>query len=132
MKVAQYRDRLHEHGARAVFVTFDDPQAVRSMLLADVESPGPVLVDHSREAYHAWGLGRVSFRRLWLDPNLYRQYASLLRSGERIRGSGNDSRQLGGDFVVDPEGRIAYSRPQQRDDRPPVGALMKQVEEVAR
>ena len=132
MKVAQRSDRLLEHGARAVFVTFDDPAAVRALLLADVDAPGPVLVDRAREAYHAWGLGRVSFRRLWLDPNLYRQYARLLRSGERIRGSGSDSRQLGGDFVVDPDGRIAYSRPQQRDDRPPVGVLMRQIEEAAR
>jgi hypothetical protein len=132
VKVVQRSERLRERGALAVFVTFDDPAAVQRMLLADVACPWPVLVDRDRVAYRAWGLRRASFRELWLDPNVYRQYAQLLLRGERIRGSGRDLRQLGGDFVVDRRGVVAYSRPQQRDDRPPVGVLMNAIEEVSR
>lgn len=131
MKVVQHSERLRERGAQAVFVTFDEASAVRSLLLAGIDCPWPVLLDRDRAAYHAWGLRRASFRELWLDANLYRQYARLLSRGERIRGSGSDRRQFGGDFVVDGHGRIAYSRPQQRDDRPPVGVLMNVIAEAA-
>jgi hypothetical protein len=55
----------------------------------------------------------------------------LLPAGERIRGAGRDTLQLGGDFVVAPDGSIAYARPQERDDRPPVGVLVRTAEEVA-
>ena len=132
MKVTQRSDRLGKHGALAVFVSFDEPASVRRLLLTDIRCPWPLLIDTDREAYRAWGLRRASFRQLWMDPNLYRQYTRLLRGGERIRGSGSDTRQLGGDFIVDSHGRIAYSRPQRRDDRPPVGVLLRALEGTAR
>lgn len=131
MKVVQHSERLRALGAQAVFVTFDDADAVRTLLLADVDCPWPVLVDRDRVAYREWGLRRAGFRQLWLDPDLYRQYARLLLRGERIRGRGRDVHQLGGDFVIDTRGRVAYSRAQRRDDRPPVGVLMKAIEAAA-
>jgi hypothetical protein len=39
-----------------------------------------------------------------------------------------DTLQLGGDFVVDPAGIVVYARPQRRDDRPPVLALLGELE----
>jgi hypothetical protein len=55
-----------------------------------------------------------------------------LAGGERLRRLGRDPLQLGGDFVVDPQGRIAYARPQRRDDRPAVGELLGALERAAR
>ncbi|MFU8841830.1 MAG: hypothetical protein ACNA8R_14100 [Nitriliruptoraceae bacterium] len=60
-----------------------------------------------------------------------RSYARLLASGERLRGAGQDPLQLGGDFVIAPDQTVAYSRPQQRDDRPPVGELLAVVRDLA-
>lgn len=127
MKVVRRTDRLRAHGVLAVFVTFDDPDDVRRMMLDGIDSPWPVLHDPELHAYRAWGLRRASFADIWLDPNMYRQYGQLLRGGERIRGFGRDRRQLGGDFVVDQQGNVVYSRPQRRDDRPPVGSLVDVV-----
>lgn len=129
MKVIKHQQRLSDAGATAVFVAHDDATALRSSMLAGVSSPFPVLVDPDRSSYHAWGLERASFARIWLDPKTWSQYARLLRAGERIRTMGKDARQLGGDFVVDPDGVIAYSRPQHRDDRPPVGRLLAAIEQ---
>ena len=109
-------------------VVFDPPDVVRRTLLADLTVPFPVLVDQARDAYRAWGLRRVRARELWLDPGVWRQYARLLAAGERITGRGGDVRQMGGDFVVDRAGRLAYARPQERDDRPTVGDLMRVLE----
>lgn len=123
---------LHTSGAEALFVVHDEPQLVRSQLLEGIdELPFPVLVDRERRAYESWGLGRSPWWRVWLDPQVWKQYVQLIRSGHRIRGSGADTLQLGGDFVVAPDGTIAYSRPQRRDDRPPVGELITVIEDLA-
>jgi len=68
---------------------------------------------------------------VWLDPKVWRAYARMfLREGQRPARMGKDTLQLGGDFVVGRDGRLVYSRPQERDDRPAVGLLLKVLEEV--
>ncbi len=69
------------------------------------------------------GVSRGSRLRVWLDPGIWLTYARLLAVGNRVRGLGEDTLQLGRDFVVWRDGSIVYSRPQSRDDRPPVGEL---------
>jgi hypothetical protein len=114
-----------------LFVVHDEAETIRRTMLQGLEVPFPVLLDHDRSSYAAWGLGRATWWRVYLDPQVWRQYARLLRQGEKWRGSGGDTLQLGGDFVVSPQGRIVYSRPQRADDRPPVGLLVKALEEAA-
>lgn len=125
------RDRVEELGAGVVFVAFDAPDALREGLLEDVDRAFPLIADESRDSYRAWGLERASWWRVWLDPKVWWTYLRLLLSGERLRPGGSDPLQLGGDFVVDPEGVVVYARPQRRDDRPPVGELLRVVESVA-
>lgn len=132
MKVRDRWARWRSVGATALFVVFDDPALVRRTMLRDLDDlPFPVLVDRDREHYAAWGLQRAAWWRIWLDPNVHRTYARLLRSGERLGVGGVDLLQLGGDFVVGPDQRIVYSRPQQRDDRPAVGELLKAATSAA-
>lgn len=130
MKVVTHAERLEAAGATAVFVAHDEPALLRRLMLSDVDCPYPVVVDTERTAYRSWGLRRASFSTVWLDPGVWRQYAGLLRAGARLRGMGSDVRQLGGDFLVDRDGRVLYSRPQRRDDRPPVGRLLRKLEEM--
>lgn len=129
------RDRFDRLEGSAVFVVHDPPEVIEEVLLgedlAGGDLPFPVLVDRDRDAYRRWGLARIPWWRLWLDPNVWRQYVTLLTSGMRIRGAGSDVLQLGGDFIVAPDGTIAYSRPQVRDDRPPVGRLAARMRELA-
>ncbi|MBM2822840.1 MAG: AhpC/TSA family protein [Thermoleophilia bacterium] len=132
MKVLGYKRQLDEAGASVVFVTFDDPEPVRRALLAGLEVPYPVLVDRERVAYRAWGLRRSSVAGIWLDPRVWWRYASLVVRGERLRTLGSDTLQLGGDFVLDGDGIVIYARPQRRDDRPPVGELLRALRSAAR
>lgn len=131
MKVVSRRRRLEAAGATAVFVAYDSAEALGRGMLSGVDSPYPVVVDESRRSYDAWGLTRAPWWRIWLDPNVWRQYRGLLASGERLSPLGRDTRQLGGDFVVGAAGRLVYARPQQRDDRPPVGELLDALESAA-
>jgi peroxiredoxin len=128
VKVTSRRQRLEVMGATAVFVSHDHPDAIRRLMLRDLDCPFPLAVDREKAAYRSWGLGSLPLPLIWLDPKVWRQYAKLLLAGERMRRSGGDERQLGGDFVVDGEGLIVYARPQRRDDRPPVGELLEVIE----
>lgn len=132
MKVLRSRQRIAAVGGEAVFVVHDPPERVRAGILAELAVPWPVLVDLERGAYRAWGLGRARLTQIWLSPAPWVRYARLVAGGERLRRLGRDTLQLGGDFVVDPRGRIAYARPQRRDDRPPVGVLLLALERAAR
>ncbi|MDT8368841.1 MAG: AhpC/TSA family protein [Longimicrobiales bacterium] len=121
------KSRLDELGGSAIFVAFDEPGKIREQMLHGVDLRFPFAVDPALDAYGGWGLHRAPWWKIWLDPAVWKQYARLLASGERVRGSGADPYQLGGDFVVGADGRIVYSRPQERDDRPPVGELLEAV-----
>lgn len=124
------RDRLAAIDAAVVFIGFDEPELLRTHMLAEVDVPFPFAVDRDRVAYRAWGLRRVPWRTVWLDPRVWWRYARLLVGGARLRSAGEDTLQLGGDFVVAPDGAVAYSRPQVRDDRPPVGELISAASDV--
>lgn len=128
MKVVKREDRIRAVDGLAVFVVHDDPDLVSDTMLDGVDVSFPVLVDLDRRSYDDWGLARASFSEIWLDPNVWKQYARLLLGGERLRRGGRDPRQLGGDFVVGPGGRLVFARPQERDDRPPVGELVEHME----
>jgi hypothetical protein len=123
VKVLDHRRRIDQLGT-ALFVAFDPPERLRSSLLGELELPYPLLVDRERSAYRAWGLGRASRLGIWGDPAVWLRYATELARGARLRRPGSDTLQLGGDFVVDRVGTVAYSRPQRRDDRPPVAELL--------
>jgi hypothetical protein len=132
VKVLHHRDRVERAGGTAVFVVHDPPERVRAGLLHDLDLPWPVLVDLDRVAYRAWGLRRAAIRTVWLDPRVWARYGRLLLGGQRLRRLGSDTLQLGGDFVVDPEGVVTWARPQHADDRPPVGVLLDELERAAR
>ncbi|MBA3736729.1 MAG: AhpC/TSA family protein [Actinobacteria bacterium] len=126
------KERLDDLNAVAIFVVHDQPELVRRTMLADLDVPFPIAVDIERVFYDAWGLGRGSLFATWLSPRVWLSYGRLLvRGGERYRGSGRDTLQLGGDFVIDSNGVVAYARPQRRDDRPPVAVLLRELDRAS-
>ncbi|MGE3449230.1 MAG: AhpC/TSA family protein [Microbacteriaceae bacterium] len=121
------RDRFDDFGDAAIaIITFSAPAQVvvyQRMRLA----PLPVLVDEARSTYAAYGLGRGSVWKVW-GPKVWWAYARLLRRGRRLHRPTEDTLQLGGDFVVGRDGRLAYAfRSQDPDDRPPVDELVAAV-----
>src|SRR5262245_5943671 len=103
------------------------------MFLREQSLPFPVVADPERVAYRAFGLERTSWTRM-LHPGVVFRYLRLLFRGWRPRQvrKGEDVLQLGGDFVLDGEGRLVYAyRSAEPTDRPPVEALLKAVTETA-
>ncbi len=118
------RDRLDEMGeAAVVLVTFTRARNLRGFR-GRLGLPYPVVTDESRQAYRAYGLGRGPWWRVWGVRTL-REYGRLLRGGERLRRPQEDTLQLGGDFVVGGDGRLAYAyRSTGPSDRPSVDELV--------
>jgi len=121
------RDRLDEFGSDTgiVLVTFTDPAELVSYR-AKTGLPFPILVDPDRSAYRAYGLGRASARRVW-SFGVLRAYAGLLRRDGlgALERPTEDTRQLGGDMVIAPDGTLAWGFwSEGPDDRPTIDALI--------
>ena len=96
-------------------------------LIEKNDAPNPVLADPDRHVYERFGLGRGSLHRIW-NLGTMRLYAQLLRRGRKLRRPTQDTRQLGGDFVIGPDGRLAAGFwPRSPDDRPTIDALITAV-----
>jgi hypothetical protein len=130
VKVLRYRDRIDAAGI-AAFVVHDKPDRVRDWMLKDLEVPYPMLVDLEMSSYREWGL-RHTPAAFTLHPRVFLGYArKVLFEGEKLH-FGTEPLQLGGDFVIGPEGRLTYSHAQKAvDDRPPAGLLLRELERAA-
>ena len=122
------RERINElRDAVVVVITFDAPTPMAERQRERL-APLTVLIDESRSTYVAYGLSRGSVWDVW-GPKIWRSYARLLRRGRRLQRPRADSLQLGGDFVIDRGGRIAYVfRSTDSDDRPTVDAIITAVQ----
>ena len=112
--------------AQVVVVTFAAAEEL-SQYRSHVNVPFSILSDPERSTYRSYQLGRGSFRDIYGMGTL-RMYASLLRKGRKLRRPAQDTRQLGGDFVIDRDGRIAAAfYPTSPDDRPSIAQLASAV-----
>ena len=124
------RDRFAELGERTdvVLITFTEPSALAGYRDRNA-LPFPVVTDPNRHAYRAYGLGRGSVARVWGWRAGLRYVQILRRSGLRAwRRPTEDTLQLGGDFVIDPDGTLIYGFwGRGPDDRPRVEDLITAV-----
>ena len=124
------RDRLDEFGAdtEIVIVTFTKPEQLEGYLAMN-DLPLTILLDPDRVSYDAFGLGRGSLLRVWSARVAWR-YVLLSCQGtwRSIRRPIEDTRQLGGDFIVDPEGVLIYGFwSKGPDHRPSVDELIAAI-----
>jgi len=131
------RDRLTDiagtHGTRAevAMITFttDDELDVYQQRR---QLPFPVLIDADRGVYRAYGLGRGSVLDVWGWRALRRYWQILRPSGPGSRNdmhaATEDVRQLGGDMVIAPDGRLAWGHWSANSaDRPSVDDIVHAV-----
>ncbi len=120
-------ERRRELRARPVCITFAPPRLLaafeRELGLA-IELYG----DPDRAAYRAFGFGRGSVTRVWLDPRVWWGYARLLARGRRIERVEQDPLQLGGDAVIGSDCRLRWIyRSRGPEDRPSVDELIAAI-----
>lgn len=114
--------------AEVVLVTFTStPELERYVRWTGIEMV--TLIDPDRSTYRAYGLGSAGFWQIWGLTNLKRSVQILAgRKLTAIRRPTENTRQLGGDFVIDRSGTLTWGRwPEGPDDRPTVQALVDAV-----
>lgn len=121
------RDRIADLGdAEVALVLFTAPRNLRGYKGRSA-LPFAVVTSEDRAAYRAYGFRRGSVLRVW-GPKAISAYVGLLRKGRKVERPTEDTLQLGGDVVVDREGRVAYLyRGSGPDDRPPIDELVSAV-----
>jgi alkyl hydroperoxide reductase subunit AhpC len=89
-----------------------------------------VLLDRERTVYSAYGLERSRLRAF--SPRTLWLYATRHLRGKQLHSShGDDTSQLGGDFIVDKNGVLRYSYPSHDPvDRPPVDDLLQALQKL--
>lgn len=108
---------------RIAVVTFEAAPLVRAYL-ADTSIVWPVLIDADRRLYGAYGMHRGRLSDIW-GLRTWMAYAKELARGRLPRYSGGDTRQLGGDVLIDPEGTVwLHHVGDGPADRPPVAAIL--------
>ncbi len=126
-QLCQYRDRLKELHVNVFLISFGKREEAKIWLKETCPS-FQLLLDRDRSVYRAYELKRSLFNS-W-NPKTLWYYTRLLLTGTRWRGIKGDSIQLGGDFVIKPDGRFLLVYPsKEATDRPAVSeilALLKQ------
>lgn len=128
----QRRGEIAEIPAHVLLVAYDEPSVLGAKMLHNLPLPFPLLLDQPRKAYADWGLGRTNLFGAMLSPSLNWRYLRLLLRGERFLGFAPDMFQLGGDFVIDPRGRISFAyRMRNNGDRASVAHLIEELKKAA-
>lgn len=133
MRLAGSIERLREANASVIAVSFESPDRV--VRLKDrLQVPVTFVVDPDRDAYEAFGLSRASWSRTYLHHEVVAFYTrSLLRGHFPDLHRGQDRRQLGGDFVIDPNGIIVLAHPERGpEDRADVAEIVRAAEHDGR
>lgn len=127
------QNELTALGAIVVLVAYDEPGLLAAKVMKGLEVPFTLVFDPERVEYARWGLGRTGLLGAMLSPELNWRYLKLLLQGERFLGFAPDMFQLGADFILDRDQRVAFvHRMRNNGDRPEVALLFAELERAAR
>ena len=127
IRMIQARDEIRSLGAEVVLVAYHDPELLTAKMLHSLDVPYLLLVDRAKQSYSRWGLRQFGLRSA-LSPGMYWTILKMMLRREPSLGKVPDQKQLGGDFVIDREGHLAFvNRMKSVHDRAPVSDLIAAV-----
>jgi peroxiredoxin len=130
IRLIQARERIETLGTEVALVAYHDPELVMTQMMRSLNLPFVLLVDRTKRTYADWGLGNVT-AAAFLHPSLYMALAKLILRREPSLGDVPDRTHVGGDFVVDRDGRLAFvHRLRSLHDRAKVDDLLAVVERI--
>ena len=117
---------IHERGAELVIVG-NGARNFAEAFAEDFDLTGPLFIDPELRAYRAAGLrrGRVEL----LSPRMPLNALRAMGSGARQEGVQGDAWQLGGVFVIRPNGDLVYEyASREAGDHPPIPDILEALE----
>ena len=125
-------DEFRELGGEVVAISFAKPEKV-ALYLERHPLPFPALSDPTRAGYRAFELGHTSWWT-FLSAKIIWRYLRLRLAGwvqDKLDWK-EDMLQLGGDFVLDRQGRILFAyRSKEATDRPAVQEIVRILRSTA-
>jgi peroxiredoxin len=128
VQLLSHKTELEALNARVTILSFSSP-ALAQKWIAETRSSFHFLIDSEMKVYQAYGL-ESSLIRAW-SPKIWFAYAKLMAQGRRWRGIQGNSRQMGGDFIVDQQGviRLAH-RSHDPTDRPKIDEIIQVLDNI--
>ncbi len=122
-QLCQHQEEFKKRDTRVIVISFGTLPAVQEWMRENCDH-FTVLLDRERKVYKAYGL-ETSFWRAYHPRTLW-LYAKAILSGQKMHDShGDDTSQLGGDFIVGQDGKFKLVYPSyDPSDRPPVDDLL--------
>jgi hypothetical protein len=117
--------------ARIAVIAFENNHLAR-IYAEETSLAWPLLLDETRETYRTYGMLSASFWDIW-GPKTCWAYLKALMKGEKVRHSGGDVYQRGGEVLIGPDGIVALHHigvgPA---DRPAVEKILERIPAVPR
>ena len=131
MRSAALFSLVRSAGSGAV-VSFTAPHKVAAYLERN-PLPFPAVADPELKAYQEFGLQRTTWGGIFRLRVIGRFLKLILRGWlPRKPGEGEDPFQLGGDFLIDAQGRLVFAHPStEPTDRPSKEELRAALEQLA-
>jgi peroxiredoxin len=127
--VRDHSEEFFKRGAKVLVVSF--AQISQLVDFKDyLKLPFDISSDPDHIAYRDYGLLEASFMNIW-HPKVVIKYIALMMKGRRPKAAmkSEDLAQLGGDFVIDGNGKVAYAFTSTRADlRPDVSELIQAID----
>jgi alkyl hydroperoxide reductase subunit AhpC len=127
--LSQLRQREQELGRLGIevcVVTFDDGFLVKNYVVRS-SMTWPLLIDKGKRLYESYGMERGSWWSI-LNPVSLTHYIRQMLKGTMPGRPGSDSRQLGGDVLIDPAGVVRLQHVSKNPhDRPSVDLILRRA-----
>ncbi len=128
-QLCRFAPDFEQRGVRILLICFAQEHWARAFL-EETGAPFPLLMDPEMESYRAFGL-KSSVARTYLSPATIWYYAKAIFRGRKFhpKPRGNPH-QMGGDFLIDRDGRLLFAHPSREPaDRPSIEAILEKAGE---
>ena len=125
----KYLKEFQNRDVQLKVVSFAPPEMVRDYT-EHFHWKFDVYSDPQREIYKLFGLARAPLWKIF-HPKSVLQYSKFILQGKKVQKTTEDIQQMGGDFLIDSEGRLRFIyRSQRPDDRPSIVLLLEQISKL--
>ncbi len=130
-QLRQQYGKIQYLGGEVLIISFENKNALRR-LVDGHKWPFVVLLDPAKEIYRQYGMVYREHGRTG-NLNTTLAYLRLRFSGYPKQVAGSDTRQMGGDVIIDRQGKISFiHRSEYPHDLPIVESILKVITEMGR
>ena len=123
LQLQQVDNEIERLGLHIAVVSFETPKRAQAYH-DETRLRWPVLVDQARKLYTAYGMYEGSLWSIW-GPKSWAAYSKLMLHGRLPRRPTDNTSQLGGDVLIDPEGVVRFHHISSGPaDRPAVSEIL--------